>query len=165
MSMVDKREDILERLRAILEEQAAALSFKSVVRNRGLMSNEQRPALALLDGDELPRGIVPSTRNGDRYSGLRPRLMGMQPEVYILRDELRPQNEKPDGSENIGAIVNANRIAIVDAICTDAALKALLGTNGGIVYNGCVTDLKSGLALSGQMRIDFELRYFFDPTA
>ena len=158
------RESILVQLRTILEAQMTPLGFKSVARNRGLMANEKRPALALLDGDEVPRMIVPQARV-DNYGGLRPKLLGMTPEIYILMDEQRPTNAKPDGTDNIGTLLNIKRDALVKAICNDEPLKALLGTNGGIVYNGCVTDLKSGLALSGQMRLDFELRYFFDPTA
>jgi hypothetical protein len=155
--MVDKREAILERIAQITTATKTAAGIVTAVRNRGLMSNEKRPACVLLDGDEKPAIFLPNNRTDSR-SASRPAIMRMSPELYVLMDEARPVNDQ------IGQLLNAKRIALSLAIVTDEALKTLLGPNGGIVYNGCVTDLKSGSALTGQMRLDFIYTYVFDPT-
>jgi hypothetical protein len=155
--MTDKRELILERIAAITVAAQTAAGIVTCVRNRGLLANDKRPACVLLDGDERPAIFKPNSHTDSR-STFRPAIMRMSPEMYVLMDESRPTNE------NIGPILNAKRIALSMAIVSDAALKTLLGSNGGIVYNGCVTDLKSGSALTGQMRLDFIYTYLFDPT-
>ena len=153
---MDQREAILEQIKAIcLQVQTDNISILSAVRNRALLTNEKRPGVVLLDGDETPQG---TTNNGDRFL-FRPRLVEMRPELYILLEERRVNNA------NIGEDLNALRNALSVAITTDATLATLLGSNGKVVYNGCVTDLKSGSALSGQMRLDFAYRYWFKPTA
>ena len=157
----DVREAVLARLQAIILLPAAG-TFSTAVRNRGLRSNEQRPAVIMLDGDETPV-LTHGGRNNRAQSGrsmvLTPSIMQMRPELYILLKEDRPVNV------DVGEELNTKRIALVAAIAEDTALKALLGSNGGILYNGCVTDLKSGSALTGQMRLDFAFNYTFFPTA
>lgn len=158
-STPDVREAILIRLAAIIL--TPALGFTTAVRNRGLRSNEQRPAVIVLDGDEAPiltHGGRNNRSQGGRAMGLTPSIMQMRPELYILLKEDRPVNT------DIGPDVNAMRIALVAAIAEDTALKTLVGSNGTILYNGCVTDLKSGSALTGQMRLDFAFNYTFKPT-
>jgi len=152
----DRREAILERISAIIL--TPGLGFASSVRNRGLRQNEQRPACVLLDGDESPK-LVHNNRRSGRASMLTPQIMIMRPELYVLLVEKRPTNVE------VGQDLNAKRIALVAAIAEDTALATLLGSNGGMVYNGCVTDLKSGSALTGQMRLDFAYTYTFYPTA
>lgn len=161
---MDKREAILNRVLAILLDAKTGAGIKTAVRNRGLLNNEKRPAAVLLDADELPTIILPQSRTDSRYT-VRGQIVQMKPEMYILLDEKRPTGANADGSDPIGPELNAMRIAISNAICNDADLATLLGANGGIAYNGCVTDLKSGSSLTGQMRIDFGYRYFFDPQA
>lgn len=158
--MADKRELILVRIAAITTAAQTAAGIKTCVRNRGLMQNEARPACVLLDGDERP-GLQRPVRHGREASvgGMAPAIMRMTPELYVLMDELRPKNEE------IGPLLNAKRIALVKAIANDAPLKALLGANGGIIYTGCTTDLKSGSALTGQMRLDLIYTYVFNPNA
>lgn len=156
--MADTRELILNRLLVIATGQAG---FVSAVRNRGLLSTEQRPALVLLDGRETPvlthGGRSNRARNG-MLMPLTPSVMALQPEIYILLDERRPTNV------NAGTAVGTLRVAFIKAVAEDAELLALLGANGGIIYNGYDTDLKSGGALSGQMRLDFSFSYTFFPT-
>jgi hypothetical protein len=92
---------------------------------------------------------------------LTPSIMALQPEIYILLDEKRPRNED---TENVGTTLGGFRVRFIKAVAEDAELQALLGSNGGIIYNGYDTDLKSGGALSGQMRLDFQFSYTFFPT-
>jgi hypothetical protein len=155
---MDTREQILSRLAAIAVDLSG---FKSAVRNRGLRDNEKRPAVIILDGDEAPvltHGGRQNRAHAGRTMSMTPQVMAMKPELYVLMDEARPQNE------DLGPALNAKRVQFVKAIAEDDQLLALLGSNGGILYNGCVTDLKSGMPLSGQMRLDFMFSYTFFPT-
>lgn len=155
--MADTRELILNRLLAIATGQAG---FESAVRNRGLLTTEKRPAIIVLDGRETPvlthGGRSNRARNGMSMP-LTPSVMALQPEIYILLDEHRPTNE------NVGTLLNTLRRSFIRALAEDTEMQSLLGANGGIVYNGADTDLKSGGALSGQMRLDFQFSYVFFP--
>jgi hypothetical protein len=148
--MADKRELILKRLVEVCQGVAG---IATVVRNRGLLSDEQRPAIVVLDADELGTTFGPSQSN----AAFMPSINTMKPEIYYLAKEARVRNEQ------IGETLNAARLAICTAMANDTALRALLGPNGGIQYNGCVTDLKSGTSLTGEMRLDFWLKYVFNP--
>lgn len=152
--MADKREQIILRLMAIA---ATIDGIETVVRNRGLLKDEQRPAIVILDADESPAS--PSVTKIPSRGGIMPSLINMRPEMYYLEKEARIQNVQ------IGEKLNAVRMLVCAAIANDADLKALLGPNGGIIYNGAITDLKSGSALTGEMKLDFTYRYVFDPAA
>lgn len=159
---MDTRELILERLLAIAVGQAG---FATAVRNRGLRTNEKRPAVIVLDGDEAP--VLTHGGRGNRAQngiamGMTPQIMLMKPELYLLLTEQRPTNEEEE--KNVGTQLNEKRRLFIKAIAADDELIMLLGSNGNMIYNGCVTDLKSGMALSGQMRIDMNLTYTFHPT-
>lgn len=148
--MPDKRELILLRIVAIYQ---TITGIETVARNRGLMSDDKRPALVLLDGDETSTVFKTGSRGG-----FVPTINTMRPETYYLHKEARIKNEQ------VGEELNAARMLICKALAEDAQLVTLLGPNGGITYNGCVTDLKSGSSLTGEMRLDFAYRYVFDPT-
>jgi len=154
--MADKREQILVRLEDIL---ALVEGIETVARNRGLMSNDKRPAIILLDGDESVTVQSPRRSN---YPGLTPTINRARPEIYVLLKEERPTNITA-GGKTVGTELNRLRIDITTRIATDAALLALMGSNGGMRYLGCATDLKSGSSLSGEMRLDFSFDYVFDP--
>lgn len=155
--MADKREMILARIAAITTGAQANAGIVTCVRNRGLMDNDRRPACVLLDGDEKP--YTSTQRRAGRSMPMGPVIMQMVPELYVILKEARPVNE------NVGLDLNTMRMKLSKAIVEDTELKTLLGANGGINYNGCVTDLKSGSPLTGQMRMDFTYRYVFDPTS
>lgn len=154
--MADKRELLLIRLEAIL---AQVDGIQTVARNRGWMSNDKRPAIILLDGDESVTTQSPRRSNS---AGLTPTINRTRPEIYVLLKEERPTNVT-EGGATVGTELNRLRIDITTRIATDADLLALLGPNGGIRYLGCATDLKSGSSLSGEMRLDFSFDYVFDP--
>lgn len=154
--MADKRELMLVRLLAILTSVAG---METVARNRGLMVNDKRPAIILLDGDESIQTQATKRSNSPELSATINRT---RPEIYVLLKEGRPTNEIAGGL-TIGSELNRLRIDITQKIASDAQLKTILGPNGGIRYLGCVTDLKSGNALSGEMRLDFTFDYVFDP--
>lgn len=134
----------------------------SNVRNRGLMQVEARPAQVLLDGDEEALLTVNNQRLKALMGLMAPQIMSARPQIYYLPKEKRPTNNIP---ANIGAEANAWRIDILDKIWTDVELAELLGSNGSMVYNGCETDMKSGSAMSGEIRLDFTINYLLQPTA
>lgn len=147
--MIDRREQILTCIEGIL---AGVSGVRSVARNRGLLDNDVRPGLVLLDGDEQERSPRPAGSSTGRQ-GMVPTIMRMQPQVFIVMDVRKPQNA------NLGQDMNVIRTAIIGAFASDAELQSLVGTNGDIVYNGCETDLKSGSTLDGTARLDFSLTY------
>lgn len=150
----DTREDLLVRLTAIMQTVPGIVSG---VRNRGLRKNEDRPAMILLDGDEFPRLSVDTRRLKGRAGLMAPQIVSLRPEVYILLQESRPNTEQ------VGQELNALRIAYLKLVWNDADIGTILGSNGSLIYNGCATDLKSGSALSGQMRLDFLANYVLRP--
>jgi hypothetical protein len=162
----NRRENILQRISDItVGVKGGGLGIISAVRNRGLLSTEQRPATVLLDGDENQFTNIPNKRG--RAESMRPQIIRMTPQLYIILAESRPTNDASplNGADlNVGTALNLLRNAVVIAMGTDAELKTLYGMNGGFIYNGCTTDLKSGSALTGQMLIDFNIIYPYDPA-
>lgn len=156
----DTRNDILNQLLVIA---LAMPSIETAVRNRGLLANEKRPAIVVLDGDEFPRLSVDTSRIKGRAAMMIPQIVQLRPEIYLLPKEARPTGV--ENGENVGDTVNAFRIAFLKAVWSDVTLATLLGSNGSMIYNGCSTDLKSGSALSGQLRLDFFINYLLRPTA
>jgi hypothetical protein len=124
---------------------------KNVVRNRGLMTNEARPAIVLLDGDELPR--LTHDRKAGRAVPLACQIMQMRPQIFILAEEQRPTNSE------LGPDINGLRIRIIEALENDDVLPSLYTANGSIVYLNTVTDMKSGGAVTGLMYLDFAITY------
>lgn len=162
MSSGDMREDILVRIVAIMDALKTERDIVTNCRNRGLMQNEQRPAQVLLDGDERPRLSVDTRRIKGRAALMAPQIVTLSPQVFFLPKEKRPTNVAD--AKNIGTEANEWRIAFMAKLWADVELATLLGSNGSIVYNGCETDLKSGSAMSGEIRLDFIVNYVLRPT-
>jgi hypothetical protein len=153
--MIDRREAILVRLLAIM---GSIDDVETVARDRGLLDNDARPALVLLDGDEQER--TPRVgRNVTGRQAMIPVMMTMRPQLFVVLKNKKPANEGQ------GPLLNTLRTAVITAIANDATLLTLVGSNGDIVYNGCETDMKSGSGLDGQARLDFSLTYPLDPYA
>lgn len=150
------REPILVRLLAILGD---VTGFATKKRNVGLQDNDKRDCVVLLDGDETD--VSPSNTQG-RAGLMRPQKIRMQPELYVVVKETRPNNDQPT---NVGSQLNAYHDALIKAISNDTQLATLLGSNGKAIYLGCATDLKSGSALSGTIRLDFAFEYWIIPSA
>lgn len=148
---MDIREAILEQLETIL---GTLTGITTVVRNRGLMEQDQRPAAILMDGDETAR------LTGDKRGRVRmsPELVTMKPQLFVVLKSEKPTNPL------VGQKLNEYRAQLIVAINADASLLLLVGSNGNIAYTGCVTDLKSGSLAEGQMRLDFDITYVLDPS-
>lgn len=156
MPNVDRREQILVRLTEIMAESYIAAS--TIVRNRALLQQDDRPAIAILDGDERARltGDGLGRGTGGRV-GMGVQLMTMTPQVFFVPKSRRPMNA------GIGTEVNAYRDIIVRVVAQDPQLLSILGSNGSVAYMGMETDLKSGSTLDGQARLDFVFTYLLDP--
>lgn len=152
MPTIDKRELILARLFAILAP--ANTGAETCVRNRGLLSNDARPAIALLDGDETAR--LTGERRGDG-GRMRPQIQTMTPQIFFI-----PKSQKPK-NETVGTEVNTFRMTILGLISSDVELRDLLGSNGSLAMPRMETDLKSGGLVDGQTRFDFSLSYVLNP--
>lgn len=145
------REEILAQLFSIL---GGMSDFVSKVRNRGLLDNDARPAVALLDGDERQR--IAAQRGGGRMA---PSILQMTPQVFILLKTKKPVNE------NVGQDLNSLRVKVIQAFANDATLRTLVGANGDMTYDGCDTDLKTGASMEGQMQMFFTISTAFNPYA
>lgn len=158
--MADKREQIFNRLEEIAKTVTGIVTVK---RNVGIRADETRPAIIVLDGDEQFADLTPTRGRSARMSTT---LMEAQPEIYVLLKELRPQNKTADAEpKNVGTLLNEYRKTLLAKIADDEVLLGILGPNGKMDYRGCVTDLKSGNRLSGEMRIDINFVYPLDPRS
>ena len=149
--MVDKRELILLRLFEVLK---SIPTLNQWVRNRGELPDEKRPAIIMLDGDEH----ASETAFNRGRIGASPNMISLVPEVYISLEARKPDNV------NTGEDLSAIRVAILKAVLTDSVLLSLVGGNGEIRYNGCVTDLARGRNIDGEMGLMFAFVYHFKPS-
>jgi len=154
----DRRELILRRLVTLLGTVNGTTLPLSVFRNRAEIPTEKLPALVLLDGrEDLKFPAMPHTRGGARV----PTVFDLKPQVFIV---LRPR----DGINNVGVgeELSGLRMQVIKAFIQDDELVGgLLGPNGEINYLGHETDLQTGSTVLGQMQLNFQLSYVFDPTA
>lgn len=144
---MDKREQILSRLTAVLE---TVEGVNLVQRNTVDVPESKVPALVLLDGDEAP---LDEESFGKGRGPRGPILMRMFPEIYALLIEEPTE---------VGPSMNEMRAKIIDAICTDAQLTAL-AHNGDIRYDGMQTALALGRSLTGEAGLSFAIVYAMYP--
>lgn len=150
---MDRRELILARLFAILTTLAGSNGIKTICRNRGLLPEELRPAITLLDGDESMQSPQIVDGRGGRGLSAQPGKLVMRPEIFVVLDTRLPKNE------GIGEDLNAWRIRILKAMSADTEINTLLTTNGSLLYEGCLTDLATGRSMEGQLQMQFALSY------
>lgn len=161
----DTREQILARLLELMTEEYIAA--KTACRNRSLTKNDERPAISILDGDE--RAILTGDQLGRGRNG-RPgmpfQLMTMTPQIYVLpnNSNLLLPTDDAAFSVVVGPLINDFRLTIVRVIAQDPVLQSILTSSGSMAYLGMDTDLKSGMRLDGQARLDFAFTYLLDPS-
>lgn len=162
--MISKREQVLQRLRDIMTEQYVAA--ETVVRNRKLLREDVRPAIAILDGDERARLTGDGQGRGNfGRQRMTFQLMTMTPQVFVIPKGKLPMNEnEPMGVTNIGTDANELIDIIIHVVAQDEELLTIVGNNGSIAYLGMETDLKSSGTLDGQCRLDFAFTYLLDPS-
>lgn len=161
MTQIDRRVLILSELEDLLGKLTVTLSTGAIeagnfVRNRNELTAEKRPGIILLDGDETPDPRVPAPPTG-RDTAIAPRIMLMRPEIYVVLETRKPQNK------NLGEDLSIARAAIIAAVLKDRTLQQIVGTNGQIIYDGCVTDLARNRTMEGQIGISFTFVYPFIP--
>lgn len=149
----DRREQILQRLLALLGE-IEGISAANVVRNEADLSDVGRlPAAVLLDGNE-----VVALPPGKRGPGV-PTLVTLTPQIFVV---LKPRENMTN--VGVGEELSAFRVKVLKAIIGDATLEQLLGGNGYIEYRGTSTDMNSGSTVEGSFQMDFSFTYVFNPS-
>lgn len=160
--MTDRRDLLLERVYAILQGLAGqqigtgpVVQAANIVRNRGEMPTDKRPAIILMDADE--------TSNKEAFGrgrpGSTPLLVEVRPEIYVCLEGRKPQNL------SVGEDLNAFRIAILKLVLFDSQLATIIGSpTGEIRYEGCLTDLARGRNEDGELGMMIAFRYPFIPT-
>lgn len=161
MTQVDRRVLILQELEALLggldiELSTGRIAAGNFVRNRNELTAEKRPGILLMDGDETPDPRVPPAPTG-RDTAISARMMMMRPEIYVVLDTRKPQNKL------LGEDLSIARSAIIVAVLKDKTLQQIVGSNGQIIYDGCVTDLARNRTMEGQIGIAFTFVYPFLP--
>lgn len=163
-TQTDRREQILERLEAILggltipllgDENGGPTSLPAgnFVRNRDQLSAQTTPGIILLDGDEIrdPRATLPP--RGLQEVKMPDQVMRMTPEIYVVLDVRQPRNL------NTGEDLNTARLAILAAVLPDSQLQSIVGANGNIVYDQAVTDLARNRQMQGQLGVSITFTY------
>lgn len=157
---VDRRRLLLDRLEAILSSLTITLTTGTIpagnfVRNRDELPEEKVPGIILLDADETRDPRYPSLQGRSERMG--PGMMKMTPEIYVVLDVRKPQNK------NVGEDLLTARGVILDAVAHDPTLQQITGSSGGIIYDGCYTDLARNRQMRGQMGLMVTFGYPFVP--
>jgi hypothetical protein len=153
--MRDVREEILVRLlEVLLSSEAVPLAMAH--RNRSDLETMERPCAILLDGAESITGSL--QRASGRGPDIRVDLVEMRPQIFLFL-----QARKESEASERGPELNMYRLGIMNAVRNDGALIELVGSNGGIFYRGCDTDMQTGEAVQGMMLFHFAFQYVLDP--
>lgn len=156
--MLDKREIILERMLTLLGTVNGTTPPLNVFRNRAEIPTDKLPALVLLDGKEnIKYPKLPYGKGGTPYTP--PFVYDLLPQVFIV---LKPRDDI--NNTGVGEELSGLRMQVLKAIIHDSDLRYMLGSNGELNYLGHVTDLQTGSTVLGQMQLNFQLSYVFDPN-
>jgi hypothetical protein len=138
--MSDPREDILDRL-------VAVLSNSDVTAKRMAVSVHatERPAIVINDGDE----VVELGKGG-----AAPMVVTLRPVLMIFAAS----------ATSPGTAINELRASAIRAVLTDTELAGIAGVNGAIKYLGCETGLYRGETMEADMALNFELTYVLKPA-
>jgi hypothetical protein len=150
--MSDRREDILAQVLVIL----GGLGATSVARNRIDLSENARPALVLLDGEEASVPAQLSARG--QHVPAAPLHMIMNPSVIILAPTAPPTN--------IGSTLNGYRAQVIKAVLGDPTLNDLVGTSvGAMRYLGSDRpEIERGRVIEGALSVNFAFDYLLKPA-
>ena len=146
--MLDRREAIIRRLLAIAE---ALEGVPFAFRNRLDLSERQRPAIVILDSDE----IVDAGGSGQGRNPRAASIVSMTPEILILLQDAADRT----GAAGVGAALNDIRARFLQAVLSDSTLATLTGPNGSMRYEGCATGLSRGRNMEGEMGISLAFQY------
>jgi hypothetical protein len=156
--MKDRREQILERLMVLLATvPTVKVIMRNVVRNRGELPLEERPAISLLDADEVARGPSQTQQRGRLVAGSVTTIVEMTPEIFVVMDARKQENKL------IGEDMNAMRMLILQLIFNDIGLADIMGAHAQRRYVGCQTDMGQNREMEGQMNIQIAFTYALLP--
>jgi hypothetical protein len=148
--MTDVREDILARL---LEVVATIPNIRSAHRNNVDITEDQLPAVLVLDGDEESDGAGDVSMKQPH----RPYNVQMTPEIIIAQQ-----------ADEVGSDLTTLRRELIKRVLTDTELNTQIVKtgrygNGAIRYLGCQTDLGWMRSLHGALRAQFLFKYTLRP--
>jgi hypothetical protein len=148
--MADVREDILARL---LEVVATIPNIRSAHRNNVDITEDQLPAVLVLDGDEESDGAGDVSMKQPH----RPYNVQMTPEIIIAQQ-----------ADEAGSDLTTLRRELIKRVLTDTELNTQIVKtgrygNGAIRYLGCQTDLGWMRSLHGALRAQFLFKYTLRP--
>jgi hypothetical protein len=148
--VVDTREDILTRL---LEIVASIPNIRSAHRNNVDITEDQLPAVIVLDSDEESDGANDVSMKQPH----RPYNVQMTPEIIIAEQ-----------SNEVGSDLTTLRRELIKRVLTDIELnEQIVKTgrfgNGAIRYLGCQTDLGWMRSLHGALKAQFLFKYTLRP--
>jgi hypothetical protein len=145
--MSDVREAILARLLAVLD---TVEGFRTIARNVDHFDDMPLPAVSLIDGDE---DADPSDPTRSRTAIAEVRRVRMTPQIHMAC---------ADKAEDVGTSVSTLRLAVINAVLSDAELLALTINGRSIRYDGLTTPrTESGRMAIGQAVLRFTLAYLF----
>jgi hypothetical protein len=164
--MTDKREMILAHVLVLLgtvNDTYDPSQVLNVFRNRAEIPIDKLPAVVLLDGKEnIKYPKLPYGKGGASYTpggSSIPTVYDLLPQVFIV---LKPRDDI--NNTGVGEELSGLRMQVLKAIIQDSDLRYMLGSNGELNYLGHVTDLQTGSTVLGQMQLNFQLSYVFDPN-
>jgi hypothetical protein len=145
--MIDRREQILARLRALIGDIAGPVK---TVRNGDELSGQSRPAIFLHDGVEervdTGQGGAPNSQT---------QLMRMHPQIALLMGA---------PTEEIGPAMSEFRRLVLVAVLNDATLVGMVGVGGrkpAMWLESCAVTTESGETREGRMDMVFTFDYPF----
>lgn len=144
---LDTREQILERLVVVAR---SVIGIKTAERNVLTIDELHRPAIQILDSDEVGDDADPSS---NRRGNNAPRRILMTPEIYLLASAR---------SELLGPAINVMRRRFLYAVLHDADLAELC--DGQIRYDGAASALGRGRAMVGEMGVSITFPYILSPA-
>lgn len=167
---VNRKELILRRMLAVYRTVPGLKQVDghgSAWRNRGLLPNEWRPGIILLDGSlRIRQNTTVGLKTNRSYmddisSRVVPAEMTLLPQTFILLQVRENQD-----NEGVGEELSQFETSLLAMLMHDDELWDLLGGggSGNIEYRGNDTDMQTGSSMEGQMQLEVALTYPFDPA-
>lgn len=149
MAIIDRRELILAQLFVVCQSFAPDLvPLRRIHRNRLNVSGKSGPAIVLMDGKEENPSEFNSRRAGQV---VKLATLIMLPKIQLFDF---------GSSEEIGAKLNALRIAMIVRVQDDATLSQIGGNSYGAVhYIGCDAEIDAGEKAEGRIDVNFQITY------
>ena len=159
----DRRQIILDRHYELLggltipllggPDGAVSIIPGNIVQNRNELPKDKVPGIVILDADEIKDPRAQLRERGLTETRVPSGIMKMTPEIYVVLDTRGITNK------NSGKDLNTARLAILAAVLPDSQLQNIVGANGNIVYDGCVTDFARNRTMKGQLGISITFTY------